>query len=244
MSKTTTGSKNSPGLTVVPDPRNPGFTARGARLERALEQYRAQVEQENKTAEASGNAAPHPVVEDEAQRRLAELLSRSDPAVYKQWVKLAPVSTSPRRDGFFDKVEAAAIRRTKQGRELSDLLSGRNAPRGRGRPSDRRLPVAVFERNIFETGRPEVRRNVREFLGSDALLDWAYNEPVRDATCGVHERSVLDTMKGALDRHSVDEAVRLNIEALKELAAQHQDVGRYWVVDGTHIQVNREQHKT
>lgn len=222
---TTTDTK----LRAVPTPRSPGITKRAARVERAAEQLREQVRRE---LDATGNPYDESDVQALAIERLDELLA-TDPGVRKQFLLTAPTSTSPRRDGLFEKVEVAAIRRTSQACALESLFSGAGAPRGRRRPSDRRLPIAVFERNAWEMGRPEVRANVRDFLGSDALLDWAYDEPV---TSGVHERSVLETMQAMLDRHDPETTGALNLEAIRDLADRHKDVGRYVAIDGTHVQ--------
>lgn len=230
--KTTTPKTKTSALTPVPTPRSPGFTCRAARVERAREQLREQVRRE---LVASGEIFTEADIETIAVERLGRLLRDRDSDIAKQYDKTAPTSRAPRRDLLFEKVEVAAIRRTDEAAQLEEQLSGAGQPRGRGRPSDRRLPIAVFERNTFEMGRPEVRANVRDFMGSDALLDWAYQHPVHGSTCGVHERSVLDTMQAMLDRHDPNAAIALNLAAIRKLGAQHPDVGRYVAIDGTDV---------
>jgi hypothetical protein len=226
-----------PKLQAVPTPRSPGITQRPIRVKRATAQLREQTRRE---LEISGVAYDASDLEAAAERRLADLL-RTEPGVYKQYLKTAPTSISPPRDELFEKVEVAAVRRTAQARELETLFSGAGQPRRRGRPSDRRLTIAVFERNVWDKGRPEVRANVRDFRGSDLLLDWAYGDPFDPDAPGTHERSVLETMQAMLDRHDPNLAIKLNLDAIRELAVEHEDVGRYVAIDGTHVQAWADQ---
>lgn len=220
--------QDTPELKPVPTPRSPGSTRRAVRVERAHAQFREQVRRQmiNEFGEVD------PVeLEDEALSRLTALMEYQDPEVAKQLVATAPTSVSPRRDGLYSAVEVAAIRRTSMVTELEDALRSATM----GRPSDRRLPLAIFEQMAFGMGRPVIREHLHQFLGSDALLDEVYDHPVVAARCGISESSVRATLKSMLDRHDPESAVEQNLNAIKELAERHEEIGKYVAIDGTDV---------
>ncbi len=137
----------------------------------------------------------------------------SDPNELRLFNDTAPVSVSPNRRGVFEFIEAHAIRQLPHMQELEELLRD---GKGAGRPTDRRLFAAAFERNFFEAGRPEIIRHWREFQTSNDSLAWAYDWPARNGSnrdqCNVY-RMLHDT----LDRCSPDICLALNIRALVEL---------------------------
>ena len=231
-----TGAAPSP----VPNPHKMGFTPRAARIERAYAQLQEQVRVEIRLG------AP-PLDEDEiaelASERLTTLLRTEDDEVYKHWKQLAPAFRAPRRDEIEPLAEVLAMRRTSYVQFMEERLTRQGEPRGRGRPSDRRLPLAVFERQIFEKGRPEVRRNVRDFLGCDLLLDHVYGHPVTGSSCGVAQNSVTATMKGMLDHPSSPPllAMHVNTQVVADLAARAGSDNDYYALDGTHAQAPAEQ---
>lgn len=212
----------------VPDPRSPGSSKRMVRVERALATFREQVRVEYVN---EGRDADADEIEVEAFARLTELLGRQDPEVAKQLAKTAPSSVSPPRDGLYHALEVGAMRRTPMGRNLEAVLRAQTM----GRPTDRRLPLAIFEEMALGMGRPSVREHLQRFLQSDGLLDHVHEHPVTDANCGISESSVRATLKKMLNRNDPDLAIALNIEGIKQLAQRHGDIGRYVAIDGTDV---------
>jgi hypothetical protein len=232
-------------LKPVPAPRSPGFTKRRIRVARAEAQIDAKVRRQAEI-DKQDSKKPERSEDDllkEIEDEVAKKLDGHGPGVLKQYLKIAPTSHAPRRDDILSRAEVLAMRQTDHAQQLEALFSGAGSPRGRGRPSDRALAIAVFQRLIWETGRPDVRSNVRDFLGSDQQLDFVYGEPVTQGTSGVHERSVRDTMKAMLDRHHPEAAVAANVQAIVQLSRTHANVGRWLAIDGTHVQTWNEQAK-
>ena len=219
--------------------RNPGVTGRKARIARALEQLRTEIRAEKGTDE--GVDLDEDEVERQAQARLAELRS-ANPHALRWYLKTAPSSRAPDRRGLVENVEIAAMRRLGPARELDDGLRYGS----RGRPTDRRLPMAIFERNIYANGRPEIRCYRERFLGADHQLDWAHDQPVRQGGGGTSESAVYETLGRMLDRNDPELAIGLNLHAVRELAQgdTDRDIGLYCAIDGTSIEAHRDQHQS
>ncbi len=177
-------------------------------------------------------------VEQRALAELEHLLKTHDAPVSKQMELTRPSLYAPRRDGLFEKIEIAALRRLDYVRCLEAAL----AKRGGGGPrTDYRVPIAVFERNAFEKGRPELRAAIRDFQGSDRLLDWAYEDPIHSSNSGCSPSAVSEALGSILNRNHPGILLSLNVEAFKELAETDPDAGRYVVIDGTDVPVSRDQ---
>lgn len=210
--------------------RSPGF-------EWEKRKHRSEMEKAIIRAEWHRKGLREDELERKVQEKFEELLNL-DPKVRAQLDKTAPVSVAPGLRGTYPLVWARAIRDLDEMRELEERLRMCT----QGRPTDRRLPVAVFERNILENGRPEVISHYKEFGMANAPLHWAYGWPARQGSTREFS-SVYKSMHGSLKRWQPKECLRLNVRAvvrLRELLGDP-DIGRYLVVDGTPIIAPREQ---
>jgi hypothetical protein len=71
-------------------------------------------------------------------------------------------------------------------------------------------------------------------MGADHLLDWAFGYPADPSIQqGRSESAVNSTFNGMLERHDPIACIRLNIDAIRRLAENHKDIGRYVAIDGT-----------
>ncbi len=212
--------------------RSPGYTARPHRVacEKACIRYKVRRQHPKWDDEA---------VETEVELRFLDLMP-SDPLVRKQYEATAPVSTCPDRRDIFELVEVAAMRRLDLGQKFESKLRFC----GDGRPSDRLVSTTIFQRNIWETGRPEVLRYLKELQCDYRLLHWAYDWPIERGEAR-HFTNTYKTMKAALDRWSDEECVYINLQAIQELQefTGCEDIGRWVAIDGTDIPAPREQRQ-
>lgn len=211
-----------------PELRRPG--PRKHRIERALAVYEDHVRLAN-----PGLSVEH--VTAEAEKLLIDL-QRVHPLAPAQFEKTAPTSHCPDRKGLNAKIEVAAMRSVPQAKALEDLLLNH----AQGRPANRQLHVAIFECNTWMRGRAEVRCHRQDFLGSDALLDWAFDYPVGPSGEQIRgESSTYETFQAMLERHDPQTTIAFNLDAIRELAKTHPGIGRYVVVDGTDFTAPVEQ---
>lgn len=218
---------------IPSSPRFAGFTGTVADFDKAYVVFEEQVRREK-------DAWTDEAIKSEATKRYREACELRHPKLTREYVKLMQVSWTPNRKDVRDSIEAAACRRVPEWQQLEELLSGCD----RGRPSDRRLPVAVFSRSVLCGGVPEFRKNFDAFAGSNLELDWAFfgtpdmdtnTEHMREESCA---RRV---MKRMLERNDPDETIRLNLQVIRRLWERHEDIGTYLVVDGTPISAYVEQ---
>jgi hypothetical protein len=208
--------------------RSPG--ARPHRVKRALAVCRDFVRQQDPSLDDTQ-------VEAESEKLLEEL-TRQHPLAPREFELTAPTSRCPDRSKILSKVEIAAMRSLPEAQELEQLLANSAG----GRPTERRLPIAIFECNAWVKGGPEIRCHLQDFLGSDQLLDWAFGYPADPSiNQGLSESSVYPTLKAMLERHDPVNCIRLNIDLIRKLAQDHTDIGRYAVVDGTDFTAPVEQ---
>ena len=213
----------------IPEPRRPG--PREHRRRRALERLRAIVRADRPDwSEAE--------VRDEAKRQLNDLLNYGHPLALDEYLKLAPTSRAPNRLNIDEVIEAAAIRRMPEISELEELLGQCHA----GRPSERRLALAVFEAMFLLPGRCVVKHVYQQFMGADAKLDWAFGHPANgDNYRG--RSSVASTLNAMLDRNDPDFCLELTVRSFRRLAKLDGDrgLGQIGVADGTAFPAPREQ---
>lgn len=215
--------------------RRPGFSNRKIRRARLIERLSEEVRGE---ARNNGEALDEAEISRRAIHRLQEL-ERAHPTALRWYERTAPTSVAPDVRGFHEHIETAAIRRLDETKNLEDIL--RHAKRGR--PTDRRLHMAIYEQNIFGRGRAEISCYRAEFLGADSLRDWAYGDPVRGGS-GCSISAVYDTLGKMLDRHDPELALALNLEGVRRLAKDHPEIGRYCVIDGTDVEAPLDQHQS
>lgn len=218
---------------AVPSPRMPGFTGTVTDWAKALAVFVEQVRMERPTwTDAAINR--------EAEWRYEQALVYKHPLLAEQYAMLMQESWCPNRRYVRDNIEAKACRQVPEWQQLEATLTAA----GRGRPSDRRLQMAVFARQTLSPGVPDLRANVKAFEGSDLELDWAFfdsfdmlqnRELMRDET------AVRRVMKGMLERSDADQTIALNLAVIKRIADRHKHIGRYLVIDGTEIQAPVEQ---
>jgi hypothetical protein len=113
---------------------------------------------------------------------------------------------------------------------------------GVGRPTDRRLLVAAFGRQLLENGRPEILANVKDFQTASEPLHWAYDHPAREGS-NRDQSNVYRTLHTALGRTDPDMCLALNVRAfvrIRDLIGDP-DIGRYLLIDGTSTPAPREQ---
>ncbi len=184
-------------------------------------------------------------IADEADRRFTEMCSIRHPHLPRAFARLMQRSVTPSRRTVRENIEVAACRRIPELREIEATLAG--APTGR--PTRRRLPIAVFERCALANLRPELRLNLRDFEGSDAELDWAYLDTPDRETNLRHmrdESNVRKTLKAMLERHDPAVLQKANLQILQRISARHPDgdglheVGRNLVIDATPIHAHLE----
>jgi Transposase DDE domain len=164
----------------------------------------------------------------------------NDPKVRKFFEETAPVSVSPNRRGLFPAVEVKAVRQLSQMTKLEEFLRVCS----QGRPTDRRLVVSSFERNVLENGRPELICHWRDFQVKNETLNWAYDWPARDGS-NRDQSNVYRTLHSTFGRCDPGICLKLNVAALVELRKLlgDPDIGRYLVIDGTDIIAPREQRQ-
>ena len=226
------GEKKEP----MPPPRrrrSPGFTNRRhrERMEKAVIRYRL---------ETSGPNLTDAEIDAKVEEEYALLLPH-DPMVKHFFEETAPVSVCPSRRGLHSEVEVKAVRSLQPMRELEEMLR----MSAYGRPTDRRLVVAAFERNILENGRPEIIAHYKSFQVKNEALGWAYDWPARDGS-NRDQSSVYRTLHSTLLRCNADICLEMNVRALVELRKQLgcSDIGRYLVIDGTAVPAPREQRSS
>lgn len=224
------GERNGAAAPTPRPRRSPGFSNRRHRemMEKAV------------IRETLERAHPHlrpAEMETEVQARYRALVP-SDPRVRKYFDETAQVSVCPSRRGIFQLVEAKAVRELAQMQELEQLLR----VCAYGRPTDRRLVAAAFERNFLENGRPEVISHYKDFSLANEPLHWAYDYPARSGSMR-DQSSVYRTLHSTLARCDPEVCLRLNVEAVVALREQlgEPDIGRYLVIDGTAAPAPREQ---
>lgn len=222
-----------PARWVPHKPRFPGFTGTVADFQKAYVIFEEQTRREN-------DGWTQAAIEREAERRYREACELRHPKLPREYAKLLQASWAPDRKDIRESIEAAACRRVVEWQELEAMLVGC----GRGRPSDRRLPIAIFSRAVLCSGVPELRANLKDFQGSNLELDWAFfDTPDMDAnTAHMREESaVRKAMKGMLERNDPEQTVELNLQVIRRLWERHEDIGRYLVVDATPISALVEQ---
>lgn len=209
------------------DPRSAGMTKRTSRTLFAYERFKSQVRWDHPDWDEAQVAA-------EVDRLMQEF-ERQHPGVVKQYDLLAPTCIAPRRDHVIRKVEIAAMRQVDEVRELEAELD--NTPGMRQGATQ--LPIAVLEQAIFGRGIPEIKPTVQDFLGSDGLLDWAFDHPADGATT-LTPAGVGKNLHKILDENDPEILVRLNLSVIKRLASRRGNdrMGRYCVIDGTSIEAN------
>ena len=222
---------------AVISPRFPGFTGTVNDFELAFVIWEEQVRRE------------HPDWSEDAILALAEArytkaTEKRHPELAREYLKLMQVSWAPNRKHIRENIEAAACRRVPEWQELEQLLTSCSA----GRPSDRRLPLAIFARSVLCSGKPELRANLKDFAGSNLELDWAFFDTPDMEVNSEHMREESSTrrvMKRMLERNDPDELIRLNLSVLKRLRERggdgYADIGRYLVVDATPVQAFLDQ---
>ena len=219
--------------------RRPGLTGTGRDYDELLLIVEEQVRREHDSWSESA-------IRDEAARRFAQITAEAHPQYVDEYVKLAQVSFNPHRSMLRDNIEAAACRRVPELAEIERILTACRM----GRPADRSLPLAIFERAALGRARPEFGMHYEEFCGSDMELDWAYfGTPDME----VNRRRVRElsatrkAMKAMLERHDPGVLLDANLSILRRIAERHADedgytdVGRYLVIDGTTIRAHVEQ---
>jgi len=210
--------------------RSPGFTNRRHRRDMEKAVIRARLL--DSRPELDGEALEAAVDAD------YERLLPTDPKVTKCYEETTPVSACPDRRKLFDFVEAKAIRALPEMVDLEQRLRVSSY----GRPTDRRLPVATFERNILEKGRPEIFAHCKDFGSANEPIAWAYDWPARDGSQR-DASNVYRTLHSTLLRVSPDICLQLNLQAFARLRAElgDPDIGRALLIDGTPIVAPREQ---
>jgi hypothetical protein len=204
-------------------------------MARRVEQHRADLRSEFP-------GLPEKAVHREAESRLRDEIERlkAHPYALREFKRLEPSSRAPRNGGpVHEHVEAAAIRASWQGEELAVSLLRERI----GRPADRKVVLALIERNIYGRGRKEIKCHYNDLFTDDRLLHWAYGEPLGpDGGSARSLKATYRTAGAALYRSDPEITVKLNIEALRELRdLGHDDVGRYLAVDGVAVEGNFEQ---
>lgn len=215
------------------NPRTPGFTGTVADWEKAYVIFEEQVRREYPSWTQD-------TVRREAERRYRSATELRHPKLAYEYAKLMQESFGPPREAIRENLEAAASRRIPEWAALESTLAGCR----QGRPSDRRLPVAIFSRATLCSGAPELRRNLKDFAGSNLELDWSFldsddlqanAEILRDESC------VRRVLKRMLERHDPSQTISLNLQVIKRLKERCPDIGRYLVIDGTPVQAFVEQ---
>lgn len=201
-----------------------GMTKRAKRIFLARERISLQVKYD------------HPDWSDQQIRReVNERLKAFEsmpPGVVKQYNLLEPTCVAPRRDRVIRKVEIAALRRTPEMQELEEHLRGTPSIK----PTAVGMPIAILEHAAFSSVVPEIKQARDDFFGSDDLLDWAFDEPTAGSSVTSHAgigKNLHDMLADPSNDPEV--LVRLNLQAIKRLAEDHERIGRYCLIDGTAI---------
>lgn len=219
--------------------RRPGLTGTATDYDKLLVLLEEQVRREH-------DAWPEDVIRKEAKQRFERFTAEPHPKFVDEYVRLMQVSFNPHRSLLRENVEAAACRRVPELVEIEQLLTSCSM----GRPTDRSLPLAVFERAALSKIHPELGLHHEEFCGSNLELDWAYFDTPDMAVNRerIRELSVVrKTMKKMLERHQPGVLLDANLRVLRRIAERHvdedgfTDVGRYLVIDATEIRAQVEQ---
>ena len=219
--------------------RRPGLTGTATDYDKLLVLLEEQVRREQ-------DAWPEDVIREEAQRRFERFTAEPHPKFVDEYVRLMQVSFNPHRSLLRENVEVAACRRVPELAEIEQLLTSSTM----GRPTDRSLPLAVFERAALSKIHPELGLHYGEFCGSNLELDWAYFDTPDMAVNRERMRElsvVRKTMKKMLERHQPGVLLDANLRVLRRIAERHvdeggfTDVGRYLVIDATEIRAQVEQ---
>lgn len=225
------GAEGPKGRRPVPRPRWPGISATGRDIEIAKEHLRAQMLREGWGARPSEDFA------GELERRLAEFLALPHPKLLGKYAELVQTSWCPDRAAIRDHIEVKAVRRLPELAQLEAALTDCSA----GRPSKRRLPLAVFERLALGDCDPTIRSAVKDFCGSNRELDWAYWDTTQPGEIKPHltdETCLRKTMKSMLERNDPELVWQLNASVLARIASRNKDFGRYLVVDATELEAS------
>lgn len=212
------------------DPIPMGCAPRKRRLDEAELVFRAQI---------MGSPEYAVLTEDErenmVQARMEEY-KKSPGIVQKMFDRLTTTFLSPRRDGVREEVEIKAMRRTETIRHLEESLKSRH---GGGARSTHDLAISVFEHGFLSKGVPEIKRLTHQFLGSDSLLDWAYDDPCESG--GPKDANgVTKSLHRLLERIDPELMIELNLKEIKRLAAMNPEgrLGQYCTIDGTAVPAN------
>lgn len=223
-------SSNSTPIVGASRPNRPydtdgiGFTKRSKRLRMAFHRLTLQVNHD------------HPdwsdqQVRNEVNEQMKEWENMA-PGIVKQYELLEPTCVAPRRDRVDSRVEVAAMRETQQVKNLEAHLFSTPSVKD----SAVRAAIAVLEHSIFSSLVPEIKESREAFIGSDALIDWAYDNPMEGASV-TSAAGIGNAVHALLDDPQNDPKmlVKLNLEVIQELAENHERIGRYCLIDGTAI---------
>lgn len=215
------------------DPDGVGITKRSKRLLLARRRLTSQVKHD------------HPEWSDQQIRnKVNELLQEWEtmaPGIVKQYELLEPTCVAPRRDHVNRKVEIAAMRRTSELRALEAHLCSTPSVKD----SAIRMAISFLEHSAFSPIVPEIKQAREDFFGSDGLLDWAYDDPT--STSSVTSAAGIGKALHAMladEQNDSRVIVRLNLQVIKRMAANHERIGRYCLIDGTAIPSFTRQHGT
>lgn len=201
-----------------------GFTKRAKRLRMAFQRLTEQIKFD------------HPEWSDQQVRNEVNVQMREwenmAPGIVKQYELLEPSCAAPRRDHVDRRIEVAAMRETQQLKNLEAHLMSTPSVKD----SAVRAAIAVLEHSIFSSLVPGIKESREAFIGSDALLDWAYGDPM-EGTSVRSAAGIGNALHNLLDDPQNDPKmlVKLNLELIEKLAENHERIGRYCLIDGTAI---------
>ena len=185
-------------------------------------------------------------IQETIRQRYEDAVANDEPMtrlVTREYARAMRVAKAWDSRNVRDTLEAAAIVRTPEWQEIDALLAGHPM----GRPTDRALCRAIFARAVLTNQKPEIRCNYQDFLGSNHEIDWAFlgllpgDDPsplLRD------ESSARKTLQRALERHSSDAVLLLNLIAVRPIIERHPEGGRRLLVDGTDVPAFKDQRPT
>jgi hypothetical protein len=221
--------------------RRLGFTATDRDRQKALAVIREQLRREGWDEGTGADVdLQREKFDREAGERLTDLETAWHPHLLRSYEKLQQVSVCPNRRHIRDHIELKAIRRLPEMQEAEKLLTRCDF----GRPSNRKLARATFQRLALGDCVPEIRKAVKGFEGSNRELDWAYfdtADPEKIKPDLRDETALRRAMKSMLERNDPETCWDWNASVFDRLRKRHPDVGRYLAVDATAIEAHLEQ---
>jgi hypothetical protein len=154
-----------------------------------------------------------------AELEQAAELSERDQQLMREWQQSSTVDIEPDRESEAPVI--AAVLSLKHIAWMMLKLACRTG--GRGPAPKRRLSAAVIVHMAFARRRPEIADSRKDFMGAQALINWAYNypndpdveavQPMNRFYDAVHETLHPDNLDPRLAEH-------IQVETFKQFAAQ------------------------